>query len=117
MKDQLTKLQLTTIVNAVRAVHEARQRIPLTVDTGITYFSELDQWFFRAISDDRICDSCTELDGSILVGSVLRTGLPYMEILDEDTIRALVHPNCRCLLLRLTKTPYYDVPKITKWED
>ena len=58
-------------------------------------------WLFTAAVDDRTCFNCSLYDKMIYTGDELRGEFPWLEIIDEDTILAMVHPNCRCILTRL----------------
>ncbi len=100
-------LEITAVVAAVLQVEEllkwqeAQTRIPFWLQ-GTTFFSEWDFWTFNSIVDDRTCFSCNVLDKIMFTGLELRLAFPYLEIIDENTILAHVHPNCRCLLTRIT---------------
>jgi len=51
--------------------------------------------------DNRTCPACNEMDRvGKFIGLHLRRYFPYLEIVDVDTIKANVHPNCRCYLVR-----------------
>lgn len=114
-------MSMSKLVSLIHLVHEAKQRGLDLYDK--TFFSRLDQWFFRAISDGRICPVCAELDGSIWPGNILRSGFPWLgDPIDQDVIggqdsenNGLVHPNCRCRLIRIARAE--RVPVITRWED
>jgi len=97
---------------AVAAVIEARKRI--NFDTAKTFYGANDRWHFIAIVDDRTCTHCMDKDGQEYTGSYLRSFLPYHVIDNEDTIRANVHPNCRCILLR--SRLFFSLPKIDEPE-
>ena len=95
------------LVEMVQAV-EAVKRIPPGQRPGITYFSVYDVWLFQARSDTKVCDLCRHYEewGEI-TGNMLRAEFRYLTILDENTIGGqepdgggLVHPNCRCYLMR-----------------
>jgi hypothetical protein len=59
-------------------------------------------WWFRPKRDDRgPCITCQTYADNQFSGDFLRSTFPYLNIVDEDTIEALVHPNCRCYLSRL----------------
>jgi len=68
----------------------------------LTYFSLFDHWDLQAQWDERLCVWCKRMEQvGIYNGDVLRRWFPYLEILDMNTIAANVHPNCRCLLVRI----------------
>jgi hypothetical protein len=69
---------------------------------GVSYFSEHDWWYFQAISDDRTCWDCNGWDKTTFTGEELLSVFPYLEIGDENTILAWVHPHCRCILIRIS---------------
>jgi len=95
---KLTPLKLVSIVRAVR---EATKRIPKPQRSGVTYFSMWDTWLFQSVFDARRCDVCDAHEVvDVYYGDQLRRWFPYLEILDENTIQANVHPNCRCYLVR-----------------
>ena len=89
------------VVQIVEAVEEARKRIPVGQRPGITYFSVYDVWLFQAVQDTKTCSLCNHYEtwGEI-TGNMLRHEFPYLEIMDENTIKANIHPHCRCFLVR-----------------
>ena len=104
---QLTSEQIA-VVAAVIAFEGAKKRIPVGQRPGVTYFSMYDTWLFDATLDSKVCDLCRYYEewGEIR-GDLLRTEFPFLVILDENTIGGpgvggdgLVHPNCRCRLIR-----------------
>ena len=102
---------LISVVEAVAiavAVHEARQegalrRVPKPLELpGLTYFSVHDIWLYQARADNITCDLCRRhQEHGEYHGNHLRSIFPYLEIMDDSTIVARVHPNCRCYLVRL----------------
>jgi len=92
-------------VQAVKAV-DALKRKPEEYRYQ-TFFSELDLWQFIAITDDRTCPACMNYDTRFYKGTELRTEFEFLLIIDEDTIFAKVHPNCRCELRRITYSEHY----------
>lgn len=67
---------------------------------------------YNAVLDDRLCDDCLEYEKQPRwFGNQLRTEFPYHEILDENRIKAKVHPNCRCTLTRVVDWTLDDI----KW--
>jgi hypothetical protein len=90
------------VISAVRVV-EAVTRIPMAYD--VTFFSKEDRWQYEAVMDDRTCPACNEMDyAGTFTGNHLRRSFPYLEITDADRIKANVHPNCRCYLVRMRDT-------------
>jgi len=93
------------VVAAVIAVREAKQRIFIG---GATFFSKHDIWKYIEISDDRLCPVCRGYAQAGIGdeigeyrGNRIRGFFPYLEILDVNTIAVNVHPNCRCVLVRV----------------
>lgn len=93
----------------MRAVQEAKKRITPGVKhvpgEDATFFSVHDVWLYDARLDSKVCPVCranedyADAHGGFR-GDHLRAHFPYLEIVDVATIKAKVHPNCRCLLLR-----------------
>jgi hypothetical protein len=69
---------------------------------GGSFFSKHDWWFFQAITDDRTCYPCNSQDKVTFNGDELLGVFPWLEIGNEDTIFAWVHPHCRCILIRIS---------------
>lgn len=95
-----------SVIEAVEEVERLAQwetfkRIPDNL-SGQSFFGEFDFWLFMAIEDDVTCFSCKVLDKIVFTGLELRGAFQYLQIVDGNTILALVHPNCRCVLLRIT---------------
>ena len=67
-----------------------------------------DHWDYIEISDNRLCPICNanaKMEGEGRYdGRHLRAYFPYLEILDEDTIKVNEHPRCRCVLVRVSPT-------------
>lgn len=101
-------MQLQTLLKAVKRIQAADKRwIPEEL-TGTRYFSVEDLWIYIPHYDVKLCDECAEFALGIpyIPGSQLRSTFPWLEIKDENTIAANVHPNCRCELVREgTETP------------
>lgn len=90
---------IISVVEAVKAVES--QRIDIARRYGVTFFSEQDVWLFQEVPDERLCSVC-RMAATIeqFRGNNLRMNFPYWEIIDENMIKANVHPNCRCFLVR-----------------
>jgi hypothetical protein len=69
---------------------------------GNIYFSSNVIWQFIPSWDVKQCGECGEyaLGIPFFSGAQIRSIFPYMEVKDENTINANVHPNCRCILSR-----------------
>lgn len=90
---------MKSVIKVVKAVREAKNRIPAKFN--VTFFSHEDWWIYHAVLDNRTCRICRDYaEGEILNGSYLRAAFPYLEIIDENTIKVNLHPNCRCWLER-----------------
>lgn len=89
--------ELIGVIEAIE-VYEKRW-IPKGINN--TFFAETDYWLFVAVDDTKLCWVCFALSiRGNYKGSEIRAKFPYLTILDEDTIMANVHPNCRCQLRR-----------------
>jgi hypothetical protein len=58
-----------------------------------------DSWVFNTALDERTCQDCGPLEGSAFLGEDIEPYFPYAEQLDDYTIAANLHPNCRCDLV------------------
>jgi hypothetical protein len=87
-------------------VRDSKTRI--FIETPLTFFSEFDEWLYVEISDNKLCPDCNAnanmMENGIYRGHRIRGFFPYLEILDENTIKVNEHPNCRCVLVRIAKT-------------
>ena len=116
IKCQLTSREAVAIAVAVHhAMNEgALKRIPKPLEhPELTYFSENDIWIFdteairtTGVGPCRLCDTADRI--SRFRGNNLRMNFPNLVILGQNTIGGpeadgggLVHPHCRCLLVRL----------------
>lgn len=89
----LEALDVVSVVKATRRKPEGYE--------VYTFYSMYDLWLYQAVMDTRVCELCSKYEQSeYWRGDQLRTEFPYHEIMDENTIHALVHPNCRCYLVR-----------------
>jgi len=80
--------------------YESRRRIPNWLK-GITFYSANDEWQFIQSDSPHMCDECRSYSNNIYFGSSIRGEFPYHLIQDENTLTALVHPNCLCTLVRV----------------
>jgi hypothetical protein len=95
--------QAIEAVQAVIAVEGAQRRKAPGFEP-ITFFGRNDWWVYHAEVDPKLCDKCAaNLKHYLFNGAHLREKFPYLVIVDENTIIANVHPNCRCYLTRLYK--------------
>lgn len=98
------------MVKVARAVDAVRRK-PEEYE-HITFFSRYNAWVYEAVLDGRLCERCLEFEQNpYFFGTELRSNFPYLEIQDENTILAWVHPNCRCRLHRITEW----TPDLLKW--
>ena len=96
---QLSRDQLVAVAVAVAI---EKKWINIDAPRAITFFSEYDEWVFTAEFDNVVCDTCLGYENNTFTGDTLRSLFPELEIIDLETIRAFVHPNCRCRLDRIT---------------
>lgn len=95
----------------------AKKRIDFPTRPGVTFFSGQDIWLFEARSDTKVCDQCRSYESQAeamggLNGNFIRALFPWLSRIDENTIGGpgeggdgLVHPNCRCRLIRYIGDP------------
>jgi len=89
-------------ITAIIQVVEAVDRIPPEYEEH-TFFSSQDLWKLESIYDKKLCNVCRILaQDPYYYGNHLRHYFPYLEIINEDQIRANIHPHCRCILTRVT---------------
>lgn len=102
MENQLTRLQsIAEVVAIVEAVEGAKKRKDFPLRPGVTFFSIWDVWLYQSVMDARICPICLgHEETDVFRGNHLRATFPYLEIIDENTIKVNAHPNCRCYLMR-----------------
>lgn len=99
-------LKAVKIVEAVKTRPRVDSKTRIFISTPLTFFSKYDEWLYIEISDSRLCPVCranAEMENGVYRGNRLRAFFPYLEILDENTIKVNQHPNCRCVLVRLGK--------------
>ncbi len=102
MASLVTESLLIEMVEAVIAVEKTWK--PKAYRDDVTFFSSQDIWTFIP-SWQNTCEDCAEFATGIpiLTGDQIRGMFPYLAIVDEDTIDANVHPNCRCQLVRFSE--------------
>lgn len=106
-------LELIQVVEAI-AVVDALKRKPEEYRTQ-SFFGELNLWKYIPVYDPKLCDRCREHDVTkFFWGPDLRKEFPYLEIVDENTIEANVHPHCRCFLARVIAPREY-LQVIKEW--
>jgi hypothetical protein len=65
-------------------------------------FSPNDFWQFETHKPNS-CERCLYYEGKgTFNGEALHTFFPDLTIIDEDTIKVNLHPNCDCILQRAT---------------
>jgi len=62
---------------------------------------ELAQYQFVTAADEKVCEQCGPLDGHIYDELEVDDLFDY-EVVTEEVLRANIHINCRCQLLRIT---------------
>ena len=82
------------------------QRIP--EGSTQSFFGRYDVWRYQGIADMSLCEDCLAhvLDVYYL-GTELRAEFKYLQIIEDNLIEPRVHPNCRCLLHRVTSSHEY----------
>jgi len=75
--------------------------IPDELKGVVTFFSEYDLWDYSNINY-HTCQTCVGNSSTVYQGDELRSLFPFLAILDEDTIYPEVHPNCTCVMRRVT---------------
>jgi hypothetical protein len=61
-------------------------------------------WRFVLVSDDKLCESCLQFQGDeyeLEDPDDLLGMFEYGEFLDLETFAPNVHPNCRCLIVKV----------------
>lgn len=102
-------MNVTEIVDVVRAVKEAKTRIYIG---GVTFFGANDIWLYIEINDQKLCPVCRAnagMEGGEYRGNRIRGFFPYLEILDINTIKVNEHPHCRCIMVRLHRINWKEL--------
>ena len=99
---------MQSLIEAIHAVElvKAIKRIPDEL-RGHSFFSQFDLWQYEVITDDKTCSPCLDLDTRFYYGDELRGEFFFMQVIDANTIEAHIHPNCRCVLNRITEPDIY----------
>ena len=96
------------VVEAVKAVQRIQPEHRHQPGEKTTFYSKHDIWLYDARMDSKVCPKCRYYEeiGQFL-GNHIRLIFPNHKIQDVNTIGGpepdgggLVHPNCRCLLVR-----------------
>lgn len=94
------------LIRATQVV-DAVQRKPEEYKSQ-SFFGKYDIWRYEGIADERLCEECLRhVLQFYYLGNELRAEFPYLEIENENLIKPHVHPNCRCLLHRVTESHEY----------
>jgi len=107
------------VIGAVEAVNKAKRRLPPQNERRDrrTFFSAHDIWLFQAVysptpKGNPTCPLCRNYEMMSdnmggFQGNFIRALFPYLTYLDDNTLGGpeaggdgLVHPNCRCKLVR-----------------
>jgi hypothetical protein len=115
---------MQSLVAAVVAVHEARQRIPDHMKDTHPY-SALALWTFYARThhdpEGETCNYCSMFDGQTFTGAQLRSVFPDHRW-EGDDIYPDVHKTlwgkegtCACLLIREAETDKDLMPNLSLW--
>jgi len=115
---------MLSAIEAVKHVidlQKAKKRIDFETRPGVTFFSGQDIWLYDPREDNITCEDCrnyADMAASMggFNGNMIRSLFPWLMILDENTIGGqgeggdgLVHPNCRCRLIRYVGDPKESV--------
>ena len=115
-------MSIAEIIGTIQAVetlreNAAKKRIDFPVPKGLTFFSSEDVWLYEALADTKVCPDCQNYEDMAsqmggFSGNFLRSLFPWLTVLDTGTIGGpgnggdgLVHPNCRCRLVRYIGDP------------
>ena len=84
--------------------------IPPDLKGLMTFFSEYDVWDY-GITNVNTCKVCDGNMVGVYQGHELRSLFPNLVIMDEDAIAPNVHPNCACVMRRLTDAQLSEVDR------
>jgi hypothetical protein len=99
-------MRLSSLFGAIRLIQMRDKRWVPEEFRGISFFGSMDEWQYEASEASNMCQDCEEYNGRVFVGYELRREFPYMEVVNVNMIYPRVHPNCNCMLVRVTK--YYE---------
>lgn len=103
---RVTVISLQKLISAVKVV-DSLKRKPESLKVW-SFFGKYDLWKYDPVLDTKLCDECLGYATQFYFWGIhLRTTFPYLEISDEDNIDVNVHPNCRCVLHRVTSPIEY----------
>ena len=99
---------IINVVEVVKAVQRIQPEHRHEPGVPATFFSQHDVWLYDARLDTKVCERCRHYeDIGQFLGNHIRLIFPNLKILDVNTIGGsepdgggLVHPNCRCFLVR-----------------
>lgn len=112
MLSNLTLMEAKRSLNAVLSVRavitvDAIPRIPEEL-SKYTFFGEYDVWRYVPIFDKKLCHKCAYWATNVYFrGKYIRGLWKRLKIVDANTIEVWVHPNCRCILVRVTNWREY----------
>lgn len=87
-------------VDAVRRISEELRKH--------SFFGSYDLWKYEPHYDIKLCEKCfNHALTKYRIGNHLRATFKYLVIIDANTIEVREHPNCRCLLRRVTSAEEY----------
>lgn len=93
-------------LSVVRAVDAWKRKKPEW--KAQSFFGIYDVWKYIPIFDKKLCPRCLmHATTTYFLGKYLRPLFPYLEIIDENSIRPKTHINCRCILLRVIDPAEY----------
>ena len=82
----------------------------------------LQSWLYVTSGSDRVCDECDGYDGEVFEvesESELLDMFEYGEFVDADTFQPNVHPNCMCVLKKISEVDLTlsDIPFAEFWQN
>ena len=80
----------------------------------VSFFSEFDIWDYGTLGYNT-CEDCNGFSMAVYGGHELELIFPNLIILDENMIKPNIHPNCGCVMTRLTEALINfkeDAPKL-----
>jgi hypothetical protein len=96
-----------SLLQAIKAVKDAKTRRLKALRENITFFGQYDLWHYITISDKRRCEWCEAYQAKEFVGRQIRSIFPDLEIISPNVIDPNVHitkwgkDTCRCKLVRV----------------
>ena len=82
----------------------------MAISPMVTFFTSYDYWALHLVNAKTgPCGKCQYYSGvGVLTGDLLQGMFPYLKVVDDNTIKCDIHPNCKCYLTRVLLP--YDNP-------